>query len=295
MPLISPREMLAAARRAGYAVCYCESWNLESLEAVMDAAEECRAPVIAGFNGGFLWHHGRAKPEKLAYYAGFWNALDRSTVPVALLLNESDSPEQIREAMSLPFNAIMVENEGRQQEEYRALVAEVVSVAHPANIWVEAQLGCLPGGAPGHEAEFEATDPEAARAFVESTGVDALAVSVGNVHVLTRGTAGVDFEALRRIRDRVDVPLVLHGGTGIAPECLPGVIELGVAKLNYGTNLKQAYLDAVRAALDKYRAPASPHEFLGKGGPADIMTAGRAAVKEKVKELLALSGSAGKA
>lgn len=295
MPLISPREMLAAARARGYAVCYCESWNLESLQGLMDAAEECRAPVIAGFNGGFLRDRGRQRDENLAYYAGFWDALDRAPVPVALLLNESDSLEQIREAMSLAFNAVMVENAGRNLEDYQALVRDVVSFAHPANIWVEAQLGSLPGGAPGHEAGFEPTDPEAARQFVRSTGVDALAVSVGNVHVLTRGSAGIDFEALRRIRERVEVPLVLHGGTGIAPECVPRAIELGVAKINYGTNLKQAYLEAVREALERYRPPASPHEFLGKGGPSDIMTAGRLAVRNKARELLALTRSAGKA
>jgi ketose-bisphosphate aldolase len=286
--------MLAEARRCGYAVCYCESWNLESLEAVMDAAEECRAPVIAGFNGGFLRHKTRSRPEKLAYYAGFWDALDRAAVPVGFLLNESDDLGQIREALTFHFNAVMVENEGRGADEYRELVREVVSMAHPANVWVEAQLGSLPGGAAGHEAAFEATEPDAARAFVEATGVDALAVSVGNVHVLTRGSMPVDLDALRRIRDRVDVPLVLHGGTGIQPECLPALIELGVAKINYGTGLKQAYLEAVRTALARYQAPASPHEFLGIGGPADIMTAGREAVKNKVKELLALSGSAGR-
>lgn len=295
MPLISPRELLAAARRGGYAVCYCESWNLESLEGLMDAAEECRAPVIAGFNGGFLRHRERVREENLAYYAGFWNALDRSEVPVAFLLNESDSLPQIREAMSLGFNAVMVENEGREPDEYRALVREVVSLAHPANIWVEAQLGCLPGGAAGHESEFEPTDPETARLFVESTGVDALAISVGNVHVLTRGAAEIDFEALRRIRECVEVPLVLHGGTGIAPECMPRAIELGVAKINYSTNLKQAYLEAVRDALGRYRPPASPHAFLGKGGASDVMTAGRLAVRSKAKELIALTGSAGKA
>src|SRR5580700_602409 len=112
MPLVSLSHMLADARTGGYGVCYCESWNLESLQAVIEAAEECNSPIVAGFNGGFLRHSSRPKPEDLSYYAGWRLALEESTVPVAFILNESDSLAQIRQAIELGFNAVMPENEG---------------------------------------------------------------------------------------------------------------------------------------------------------------------------------------
>jgi fructose/tagatose bisphosphate aldolase len=293
MPLVSMSGLLAHAARSGYAVCYSESWDLPSLQAVVEAAEECSAPFIAGFNGGFLRHSGRARPESLAFYAGFRVALERTAVPAVFLLNESDDFGQMREAMDLGFNAVMPENEGLSPEAYTRMVTDVVAAARPRGVSVEAQLGVLPAG-DGHAAGSR-TDPVAARAFAAETGIDALAVSVGNIHILTEGHSPLDFDTLARLRDAVPVPLVLHGGTGLPPESIETVIRLGVAKLNYGTLLKQAYLEALRAALSCYAAPMSPHEFLGMGGERDILTAGREAVKAKAKWLLSLSGSAGRA
>ncbi len=295
MPLVSLSRMLDDARHGGYGVCYCESWNLESLQAVIEAAEECRSPIVAGFNGGFLRHSSRSKPEDLSYYASLRLALERSPVPVAFILNESDSLAQIEQAIELGFNAVMPENEGLAPDEYRKLVKTVVAFAHPRNVWVEAQLGVLPNGISANDGHSQTTDPDAARRFVEETGIDALAVSIGNVHVLTAGKATVDRDALRRIGENVRVPLVLHGGTSIAHECLLDFVSFGVAKFNFGTVLKQAYLDAIRESLSKYKRPMNPHAFLGIGGDLDIMMAGREAVKSRVKELLQASGSAGRA
>ena len=138
------------------------------------------------------------------------------------------------------------------------------------------------------------TDPATASLFVEETGIDALAVSVGNVHILTRGKASINLEMLRRVGDAVDVPLVLHGGTGIPLELLESFIQAGVAKINFGTTLKQAYLSALRERLAAYREPLNPHPFLGMGGDQDILMAARQAVKAKVCELVSLCGSAGR-
>jgi ketose-bisphosphate aldolase len=286
--------MLARARRDKYAVCYCESWNLESLEAVVEAAEESEAPVIAGFNGAFLRHQSRRKPERLAFYSGFRTALERARVPVVFLLNESDSLPQMLEGIENGFNAVMPENEGLDQEAHRTLVKQVVSAAHARGVSVEAQIGALPlhSANSGHS---EITDPDFARDFVEATRIDALAVSVGNVHIMTNGQAKIDMEALRRIREKTGLPLVIHGGTSVPLECIEELIELGVAKINYGTVLKQAYLEAVRAQIACYHAPEDPHPFLGIGGERDIMTAGREALKNKIKQLLRFSKSAGTA
>jgi len=293
MPLVSMSHLLADATRGGYAVCYCESWNMESLEAVIQAAEELRSPIIAGFNGGFLMHTERAKPASLAYYAGLALALRHTTAPVAFLLNETDSFTQIEEGIALGFNAVMVENDHLRAEEYTRLVKRVTGIAHPQGVSVEAQIGRLPHGSGNFSAQ--PTDPERARAFVEETAVDALSVAVGNVHILTEGKATVDLRALERIREAVQVPLVLHGGTGIPLEMARDCIRRGVAKVNFGTALKQAYLEAVREKLRAYQAPMSPHPFLGMGGSQDIIMAGAEAVKMKTKMLLQAFGSVGKA
>jgi len=293
MPVTPLSVMLAEARSAGYALPYAESWNLESLQAVIDAAEKQRSPIIAGFNGGFLRHAARKKPENLAYYACFRKALDRAKVSVALLLNESDSLEQIREGIDLGFNAVMPESENLAVEAYRDLVNAVVAIARPRGVWVEAQFGTLPVGGErnGHGI---ITDPDLAAEFVQDTGIDALAVSVGNVHILTEGQATVNLDILRRIRERVSVPLVIHGGTSLAPGTVREMTRLGVAKVNFGTVLKQAYLEAVRTSLAKYHVPSSPHEFLGIGGPEDVMMAGREAVERGVERLIEVCGSKGR-
>ena len=153
-------------------------------------------------------------------------------------------------------------------------------------------MGHLPN--PLAKEQGDATDPQAARAFVEETGIDALGVAVGNVHILTEGKEPVDKDALARIHDAVRVPLVLHGGTGIPLEFAPELIRFGVAKINFGTSLKQAYLEAVRTKLAAYQVPMSPHPFLGMGGPEDIMVAGREAVKIKARELMRALGGSGK-
>jgi fructose-bisphosphate aldolase, class II len=285
-------EMLAQARAGGYAVCYCESWNLESLQAVVEAAEEMASPIIAGFNGGFLRHASRAKPERLAYYAALATALQESPVPVAFILNETDDVAQIAEGIEAGFNAVMVECDSLGAQQYEQVVQQVVRMAHARNVSVEGAVGRLPHGSEDGHGRGEITDPKAAKAFVERTGIDALGVSIGNVHILTRGKAAIDIASLARIRDVVDVPLVIHGGTGFPPESAGEAIGLGVAKFNFGTNLKQIYLATIRAKLQAYAEPMNPHYFLGMGGGQDILVAAREAVKQRVKELIRTYGFA---
>ncbi|MBZ5564226.1 MAG: class II fructose-bisphosphate aldolase [Acidobacteriia bacterium] len=292
MSLVAMSELLADAKRGGYAVCYCESWNLESIQAVLEAAEEEHSPIIAGFNGGFLRHPGRTRAENLAFYAGFGLAIREARIPVAFILNETPDFAQIEEALDLGFNAIMVENEGFAIGEYLPLVKRVVTLAHRRGASVEAQVGHL-ADASGN-GNPEPTSPEVAQAFVEETGIDALSVAVGNVHILTQGKAELDLEALATLGRSVRVPLVLHGGTGIPLEMAERCVRLGVAKVNFGTALKQVYLAAVREKLANYREPMSPHPFLGMGGPNDVLVAAKNAVKSKVKELLRAFASAGK-
>jgi ketose-bisphosphate aldolase len=279
-------HLLGEARAGGYAVCYCESWNLESFQAVVEAAEEMNSPIMAGFNGGFLRHRCRPKPERLIYYSALRSALQESSAPIAFILNETDDLEQIRQGIELGFNAVMVESDYLETDDYLQLVKKVVGLAHAKGVSVEAQVGRLAHGSEeGHEPS-RMTDPKLARALVEQTGIDALGIAIGNTHVLTMGKASIDLDCLARIREQVDVPLVIHGGTGFPPECASEAIALGVAKFNFGTNLKQACLAALRQGLDRYQEPMNPHPFLGMGGSDDIFARARDAVKHKVKDLI---------
>ena len=280
------KALLADARAGGYALCYCESWNLESFQAVVEAAEEMHAPFIAGFNGGFLRHASRPRPERLAYYAGLRLALEKSPVPAAFILNETDDYAQIEEGIELGFNAVMLESDYLAPEDYLPLVKRVVRRAHARGVSVEAQIGRLPHGSEtGHQAG-QMTDPRLARRFVEETEIDALGIAIGNIHILTLGQANIDLELLKRIHEEVSVPLVIHGGSGFPREYARQAIELGVAKFNFGTHLKQAYLAALRQALERYHEPMSPHPFAGMGGAEDIFRTAREAVKNVVRELI---------
>ncbi len=173
-------------------------------------------------------------------------------------------------------------------------VAALVRLAHSRGVAVEAEVGELPCGAEGGAPRGGLpTDPASAAAFVDATGVDLLAVSVGNVHTRLEGGQGLDLARLAEIRRRVPVPLVLHGGTGIVAGALREAIALGVAKVNYGTYLKQRYLRAVRTALGGEAA--DPHCLLGLGGEEDVLVAGRLAVRDAVLERIGLLGCVGKA
>ncbi|HSZ59912.1 MAG TPA: class II fructose-bisphosphate aldolase [Tepidisphaeraceae bacterium] len=288
-------EIVVRARREGYAIGYFESWNLEALQGVVDAAEQMRSPTILGFNGEFLSGRERAASERLELYAALGRAACASaTVPCGLIFNECADDQWIERAGSAGFNLVMPANPKLPFAEYVAWVRLVVRRAHAIGVGVEAEVGELPSGTSGlSDHAGTKTDPERAEGFVEATGVDLLAVSVGNVHVLIEGEQGLDLDRLEAIGRRVAVPLVLHGGSGIVASDLQAAIRMGVAKVNYGTYLKQRYLAAVRGALGA--GETNPHELLGMGGRRDVMVAGRVAVRDAVLERIGLLGCCGKA
>lgn len=287
MALTSMSDILADAKRGGYSVCYCESWDLPSLQAVVEAAEICQVPTIIGFNGAFLMHEGRARSEVLSYYAGLGlAAAESSNLPMALLLNETDSLEQIERGIDVGFNAVMVENANCDYVEYLELVKKVTCLAHARNVSVEAQVGHLPDGCGNQEGHGEITDADQAKEFAEATGIDALGISIGNVHVQLEGKSTVDMDALRRIQSVVEIPMVVHGGTGFPADRAQDVIRLGVAKFNFGTNLKQVYLSALKEKLKGYCESMNPHPVIGMGGDQDVMTAARDAVRSKAVEII---------
>jgi ketose-bisphosphate aldolase len=296
MPLHAIGSMMRRAREGGYAIGYFESWSLESLQGVLDAAEQTRSPVIVGFNGAFL-SSPRHPPERLALYAALGRAAaESSLVPCGLIFNECPYDDWVRSAITLGFNLVMLADPSALPAELTRRVAAITRHAHAAGVAVEAEIGALPhGAAPGSGAALAGspTDPEAAEALVAATGVDLLAVSVGNVHCQLGGARGLDLDRLAQIRRRVEIPLVLHGGTGIAETALREAIKLGVAKVNYGTYLKQRYLECVKKALGQDLA--DPHRLLGMGGREDVLEAGRGAVRDAVLERIGMLGCCGKA
>lgn len=295
MPLESATEMTAHARHGNYAVGYFESWDLASLEGVIDAAEQSRSPMIIGFNGEFLAHADRVVPARLDWYAALGRAAAESAkVPCALMFNECPVDAWVERATGLGFNLVMLADPEASYADLTRRVAHIVQISHARGVAVEAELGLLPCGVADHaQTDGSLTDPDLAAAFVRETDVDLLAVSAGNVHILLQGQRELNLEHLAAIRQKVDVPLVLHGGSGIAAESLSQAIAAGVAKVNYGTYLKQRYLAAVARAVSA--EVVDPHHALGFGGNEDLVVVARQAVRDAVLERIGMLGCCGKA
>ncbi len=296
MPLSPVSALLASARAGGYALGYFESWNLESLQGVIDAAEQTRSPVIIGFNGDFLTRPERVAPERIKWYAALGRAAaETARVPCGLIFNECPRDRLVRQAVTAGFNLVMLADPAAPYEEYVQRVTSLVKFAHRRGAAVEAEIDELPSGSSGEIVADHSslTDPRLAARFGAATGIDLLSISIGNVHVMTHGEQPLDLERLAEIRRRVDLPLGLHGGTGVPAASLREAIRMGVTKVAYGTYLKQRYRAAVRKALDS--SEINPHELLGMGGPPDVLVAGRLAVREAVLERIDLLGCCGKA
>ena len=297
MPLAPLTTLLADARAHGYALGYFEAWDGYSLEAVVEAAEAERAPVIIGTGcllGHQPWFDGGGI-ELLGALGG--EVARRARVPVALLLNETHTLEQSLRGLDAGFNAVMMHTGGLAYDEAVATVAQLVAAAHARGAAVEAELGNLPDAAHGtiDDSAASLTDPEQAASFVEATGVDCLAVSVGNVHLLAHGSAAIDLDRLRAVHEQVPVPLVIHGGTGFPADAIAPAIAAGVAKFNVGTVLRSAFLRGLTGAAAELPAEPDVHAVIGSHGPADVLEAGKAAMAEAVRNLIRQYGGSGRA
>ena len=295
--LISFKQLLDDALSGGYAVGYFESWDVYSLEAVLEAAEAENAPVILGF-GGVMMEPGWLDGGGLERLAALGLETARAAkVPVAFLLNEVTTFDQIQRGLRAGFNAVMLDSSALSYADNVQVTRQIVQVAHEVDVSVEAEFGELPdasgemqslrpaqvGGGAGH-----LTDPAQAARFVDETGIDALAVSIGNVHTLTHGKATVDWTRLAEIHQAVPLPLVIHGGTGFPDEAVPQAIALGVAKFNYGTVLKRAFLEGVAAAVRSLPAEVGYHQVVGSRKEADILQQGKVRMRDEVRRRVRL-------
>ncbi|MCO6452789.1 MAG: class II fructose-bisphosphate aldolase [Caldilineales bacterium] len=299
MTLVAFPELMQTAREGGFAVGYFESWNLESLLAVADAAEATRSPVILGFSGIYIPHPDRIVRDRLAPYAGMGLAVGQSlSTPCCLLFNESPHLDWVYESIDLGFNLTMFSDEEMHLTEQIAIVRKVVERAHPVGVAVEAEVASLvglSGDLTDAPADLHLTDPDEAAAFVAETGIDALAINIGQAHLHGRGQVRLDFARLAAIRAAVSVPLVLHGATSVARDDLAAAGRLGVGKINVGSVIKRAYFEAIREACGRVSEPYNPYDIIGSGFNNDVLTAGRVAMQAVVEDLMHLFGSAGKA
>jgi fructose/tagatose bisphosphate aldolase len=300
MARVSFAQLMADAERGRYAVGYFESWSLESLLAVADAAEAARSPVILGFSGIYLSHPDRCARDRLAPYAAMAAAVAQAlTVPACLLFNECPDRDWVEHAVDAGFDLVMFSSETVASRDRIATVRAIADRAHARGVAVEGETEPLAGvagdlAAGATDADPRWTSAEEASAFVDGTGVDALAVNVGQLHLHGRRTAHLDLDRLRALAG-LGVPLVLHGGSSVAVADLRAAIGLGVRKVNIGSRLKQVYFNALRDACASVSASANPYEVIGSGLEHDVLMRGRLAMQRAVEELMALFGSAGRA
>lgn len=290
MPLEQIGRLMSNAQRGEYAVGYFESWNLESLQGVVEAAEQTRSPIIIGFNGEFLSQRAGAAKQDLAVYSAMGiAAAAQAKVPCGFIFNECSDDTWVESAITAGFNLVMPADPEAALDTYTNRVARITTMAHAHGVAVEAEIDELPCG--GHSGA--ASNPEVAANFVKATGVDLLAVSVGNEHIKLVGRAPLDLERLQAIQRKVGIPLVLHGGSGIEDDSLKKAIRLGIRKVNYGTYMKQRYLSAIRAGLSN--GEQNPHALLGGGSETDTMVVGRKVIRDAVLERIELLGCCGRA
>jgi len=272
---------------------------MESLQAVADASESMDSPVLLGFSGIFLEHSQRLVKEHLSVYAALGQEVCRRLkTPACLVYNESPHFERVVEAIELGFGLVMFSNRNLSFDEQADRVGEIVAIAHRAGVAVEGEPMALPGV--GGELliapdDVNLTIPRIARTFVERTGIDALAVNVGQVHLHGRSEVRLDLSRLKDLRQTIDVPLVLHGGSSISRMDLQAAIRLGVRKINVGSVLKRTYLEGLRLGLEELGGNFNPYEVVGSGLAEDVLVKGRLALQKVVEDWMCLFGSAGKA
>lgn len=277
MPLVTMKEILVSARNNGYAVGAFEFWSLDSAQAVIEAAQELDMPVIlqAGyieceFAGGVINLYKIAKM-----------VADNADINIALHLDHADNYDFVSSAINSGFTSVMIDASHLIYEENAAITRKVVEAARPYGVTVEAELGKL-AGSEGNinisEEEAFQTDPEEARQFVHGTGIDALAVAIGTAHGFYKSTPKINIDRLKRIAEKVDIPLVLHGGSGTPEEKVKEAIRSGIAKVNICTEFVAAF---GKAYINTQNTPGFKYSIPSLFGPSK--EAGKVLAKSKIK------------
>jgi ketose-bisphosphate aldolase len=243
--LVASRDILQAARSEGRAVAALNFYNAETLRAHILAANECDAPIILQTTESTINYLGIDMAVAMASAAA-----REIRKPIALHLDHGGSYEIVRRCIDAGYTSVMIDGSKLPFRENVELTRRVVTAAHAAGVSVEGELGHIAQNSDNVDITRFYTRPEDARQFVAETGVDALAVAIGTAHGFYKGEVRLDLERLQEIRDAVgETALVLHGGSGVPDELLRESVRCGIAKINFGTELKNAFTLAVKRSL----------------------------------------------
>lgn len=282
--LVSGSELFQDAKRGKYAVGAFNLNNMEILQAIVEAAEEERSPVIIQASQGALKYAG------LEYIAGMAKiAAAQATVPIALNIDHGTDFNQVVRCIRHGFSAVMIDGSQLPFEENIAITKKIVEVAHPNDISVEGELGKIGGiedDVVVDEREATFTDPAQAAEFVERTNCDALAIAIGTAHGVYKGVPKLDFTRLEQIAAVANTNLVLHGASGVSDQDIKKAVSLGIVKINIDTELRVAFSQAVKDFLKEHPEEIDPRKLLG---PA------KKSMKAAVKYKMRLFGSSGRA
>jgi fructose-bisphosphate aldolase, class II len=270
MTLARLDEVLAEAVAGGRGVGAFNVIQLEHAEALVAAAEQTGLPVVLQISENAVRYHGSLAPIALATRT----LAERATVPCVLHLDHAVSEPLVDEAVGLGFTSVMYDGSRLGDEANRTATRAVVQRCHAAGVSVEAELGEI-GGKDGVHAPGVRTDPAAAEQFVADCGVDALAVAVGSSHAMTSRTAELDLELIAAIHQRVPVPLVLHGASGVPDADLVAAVRAGMTKVNIATHLNNAFTTALRRHLAEEPDVVDTRRYLGTARDAVTAEAAR--------------------
>ncbi|MGG5172083.1 class II fructose-bisphosphate aldolase [Pseudarthrobacter sp. J1738] len=280
MTLVNTRELMDQAAAAGVGQGAFNVIHLETIEGLVSGAEQAGLPVILQISENCAKYHGGIEPLAAATLA----IARQSTAPVAVHLDHAEDEQLALQAVDLGFGSIMYDGAHLEYSENVAATQRVVKYAHAAGVYVEAELGKV-GGKDGAHAPGVLTDPDEAVSFVAATGVDALAVAVGSSHAMTERSAALNLERIAALKAALDVPLVLHGSSGVSDANIVAAIAAGMTKINVSTHFNGFFTRAVREYLDANPTVVDSRKYL---------SAGRRALVPEVARLLALfAGHAG--
>jgi tagatose 1,6-diphosphate aldolase GatY/KbaY len=289
MPYVTTTEMLGKARQNNYAVCAFNAENLEMVQAIIWGAEEMLAPVIIQTTPSTI------KYTDCAYFhAIVKTAAENSCIPAALHLDHGNNFDLVCKAIKSGYSSVMIDASQKSFEENINITQKVAELAKAVNIPVEAELGQVGGKEDGLESDGGIyTNPGDAVEFVRQTGINSLAVAIGTAHGIYKTQPKLDLARLSEIKkalkefDIPDIPLVLHGATGLSDEIIKECVKLGINKINFATELRLTYTNAVREKLNSNENENIIDVKIYSGYA-------RERVKELVKEKIRLSGSAGR-
>jgi fructose-bisphosphate aldolase class II len=244
--LVSGKEILQKAHEGGYAVGAFNISNLEMVQAAITAAEEENSPIILQTSQSAISYGGS---EELSAIVS--SLAKKAEVPVALHLDHGTSWDVVMKCLRDGWTSVMFDGSKYEFEKNIEITKRVVEIAHPMGVSVEAELGKI-GGVEDHinvkDKDATMTDPDEAVEFVKKTGVDYLAIAIGTAHGIYKGDPDLDFDRLKVIKERLNMPIVLHGASGVPEEDIKRAVKLGVNKINIDTELRQAF----KKAVDKF-------------------------------------------